>query len=344
MAPATQKALFIDKLKGDWVLKTDHAVPTPGENQLLVKIESAALNPVDWKVRELGWFVEDYPALIGTDIAGVVEKAGPGVTKFKEGDRVFFQGSWSHTTAGFQEYTLAPVSQTARTPAFLTSDQVATIPVALAVAAIGFYGEKPKGAGLKEPWNNFAEKAYAGKATVILGGSSSVGQFAIQLAKLSGFSTIITTASPHHEAHLKSLGATHVIPRHHKHHDVIKTAEEIAGKPFEFVFDAISEKETQHLAHELTAKNGTTIVVLPAQIEKAADKDLHHALGIFGLPGNGPFGDRFYAALSGLVEQKLIEPNRVEVVGKGLNGIAPGLQQLKKISGVKLVIHPSETS
>ena len=89
MAPTTQKALFIDEFKGNWVLKNNQPVPTPGEGQVLVKIEATALNPVDWKIRELGWFVtEGYPVLIGTDIAGVVETVGKGVTNFAVGDRV----------------------------------------------------------------------------------------------------------------------------------------------------------------------------------------------------------------------------------------------------------------
>lgn len=53
------------------------------------KVIATALNPVDWKIKVLGLaFVEEYPAILGSDSAGIVEEVGEGVTKFKVGDRV----------------------------------------------------------------------------------------------------------------------------------------------------------------------------------------------------------------------------------------------------------------
>lgn len=93
------QALFLESKFAKFTLRPNKT-PKPGPGELLVKIEVAGLNPVDWKIQKLGWFVEDYPAIIGTDIAGIVEEVGQGVHGFVKGDRVYaifriFNGSWS---------------------------------------------------------------------------------------------------------------------------------------------------------------------------------------------------------------------------------------------------------
>jgi NADPH:quinone reductase-like Zn-dependent oxidoreductase len=82
-----QKALFLDRKQGSFIVGTrEIEKPQPGE--LLVKIKAVALNPVEWKVQTYGMFVENYPAILGTDIAGEVEAVGGGVEGFVKGDRV----------------------------------------------------------------------------------------------------------------------------------------------------------------------------------------------------------------------------------------------------------------
>ena len=83
-----QTALLLDEKFGKFVLKTI-PVPKPGPGDILVKVQAAALNPVDWKAQKYGIFAQEYPALLGTDIAGDVEELGEGVTDFKKGDRVW---------------------------------------------------------------------------------------------------------------------------------------------------------------------------------------------------------------------------------------------------------------
>lgn len=85
--PTTQKALFIESLKGAWVVR-DTPVPTPIAGELLVRVEAAGLNPLDWKIHDRGLIVQTYPAIIGLDGAGVVVALGEGVERFKVGDRV----------------------------------------------------------------------------------------------------------------------------------------------------------------------------------------------------------------------------------------------------------------
>jgi NADPH:quinone reductase-like Zn-dependent oxidoreductase len=88
MAPlTTQKALFIDKLLGDFNVRTT-PVPKPGPGEILVKVKAAALNPADWKIQKYGYLIEKFPAILGFDIAGDVEEIGEGVTDLQKGDRL----------------------------------------------------------------------------------------------------------------------------------------------------------------------------------------------------------------------------------------------------------------
>ena len=86
--PSTQKALVIEKKQGNFRL-ADIAIPKPGYGEILVKVQAAALNPVDWKIQKYGMLVNEYPVVVGSDIAGDVEDVGPGVTGFLKGDRVY---------------------------------------------------------------------------------------------------------------------------------------------------------------------------------------------------------------------------------------------------------------
>lgn len=88
MAPlTTQKALILDKVLGNFNVAAT-PVPKPGFGEILVKVKTVALNPVDWKVQKYGILVEKFPAILGYDIAGDVEEIGEGVTDLQKGDRL----------------------------------------------------------------------------------------------------------------------------------------------------------------------------------------------------------------------------------------------------------------
>ena len=87
MAPSTQKALVLETKFGKFNLRTT-PVPKPGPGEILIKIKSTALNPVDWKIQKYSILTDKYPAIIGVDIAGDVEEIGEGVTGFQKGDKV----------------------------------------------------------------------------------------------------------------------------------------------------------------------------------------------------------------------------------------------------------------
>lgn len=86
--PTEQKALVLQEQFGDFVVNSHFPIPSPGNGEVLVKVYATALNPVEWKIRKYGWNVDEYPAVLGVDIAGEVVKLGEAVTTLAVGDRV----------------------------------------------------------------------------------------------------------------------------------------------------------------------------------------------------------------------------------------------------------------
>ncbi|EJF58192.1 GroES-like protein [Dichomitus squalens] len=349
---STQKALILPEKQGEWKV-VDVPIPTPGPKDVLVKVVATALNPVDWKIKEYGYFVSDYPFVGGTDGAGIVEQVGSEVSNLAKGDKILFQGWFTNDKATFQQYTIVPAEITAKIPENISFDQAASVPLGLATVTTGLWNHHPdaKSASLVAPYEEGGETTYAGKPAVILGGSSSVGQYAIQAARLSKFSPIITTASPHNEALLKSLGATHVLDRSLPASTLAAEVAKIAGgKPVEFVYDAISLADTQALGYDVLAPGGVLFLTLPVQIpedkRKAGDKKIVNVFGNVHSPENRQLGVEQYSRLTEWLKTGAIVPNKVEVLPNGLAGIPEGLERLKnnKVSGTKLIGHPQETA
>ncbi|CDO71820.1 hypothetical protein BN946_scf184939.g44 [Trametes cinnabarina] len=310
--PKTQKALLLPEKQGQWSL-TEVPVPTPGPKEVLIKVTATALNPVDWKIQAYGAFIQNYPWIGGTDAAGVVEEI----------------------------------------PDNVTEDQAASVPLALATVVTGLYNHHPhsKSVNFTAPWEEGGTTKFAGKPAFILGGSSSVGQYAIQLAKLSGFSPIIATASPHNAQLLLSLGATHVIDRSLPPAAIKQELSKLTGgKPIEFVYDAISLPDTQAIAYDALAPGGVLLLVLPesipAELKKEGDnKKIVNVFGNVHPPENREVGVQLYKHLTEWLQKGIIVPNKVEVLPNGLAGIPEGLERLKnnKVSGHKLIARPQET-
>lgn len=345
-----QKALFIQFKSGPFVLRK-RSISPPEAGQLLVKNESVALNPIDWKVQRLGLLFQEsqYPIIVGTDVAGVVVQVGEEVSEYQIGDRVFFQGAMTHTKAGYQEYTITDAATTAKIPPSITFDQASSIPVALAAAVVGLYAPTPHGAGLKDPFDAEGRGAYTCKPVLIIGGATSVGQAAIQLARLSGFFPILTVASVSHTEYLQSIGATTVLDRYMSSSDLFSAVKYASGsKPIEVVYDSVSSGETQRFAYQITAPSGMLLVVNQPNIEDkemVEHKKIVKVIGFFTSPHTRPLGERLYAKLEELVRDGDIKSSRVEVIPGGLTGVENGLQKLQnnQVSRTKLVVHPQET-
>jgi NADPH:quinone reductase-like Zn-dependent oxidoreductase len=174
--------------------------PTPEDDQLLVKVRAASVNPLDWH------FVEGTPYFmrligvglrkpkdtrLGVDFAGTVEAVGKNVTKFRPGDEVF-----GGRTGAFAEYVCVREPRAvALKPANITFEQAASVPIA---AITALQGVRDKG------------KVQPGQKVLINGASGGVGTFAVQIAKSLG-ADVTGVCSTRNLDMVRSLGADHVI-------------------------------------------------------------------------------------------------------------------------------------
>lgn len=127
---------------------------------------------------------------------------------------------------------------------------------------------------------------------------------AIQFARLSGFSPIITTSSKRNEAYVKSLGATHVIDREAPLADLENTVKEITLKPIEVAFDAVSSADTQSTVYDLLAPGGKAMLFFPLRFDESkltGDKEIAHVYGDVKVPEQREIGLSLYAKVTELL-------------------------------------------
>ncbi|KAL0058782.1 hypothetical protein AAF712_014519 [Marasmius tenuissimus] len=346
---------------------TTKPIPAPGPTEVLVKLEGSALQPLEWRIPVIAPLFNSlkFPASAGVDGAGVVESVGSEVKRLKKGDRVLFQGWLEYDYTTFQQYALAPEIFVAKLPSSLSTLEASSIPSAVVTAAAGFshpesaipspteVGQHLKsffdgrgGAGVKPFWEDGAEGVKAGEPILILGGSSSVGQLVIQIAKHLGYSPIITTSSLKHTDHLKSLGATHVLDRSTPDVSLVSDIQAITqNKPIELVYDAVGAITQAQI--DLLAPGGAFVLADPMALgPKFVFNDGRRLLLVGGaVHGFKEFGASLFEKLESLLERGVIKPLRVEKLPGGLNGILDGLARLQRneVSGIKLVVDPSET-
>src|SRR5437016_2101936 len=126
------KAIRIHQYGGPEVLaQVEMEHPAPGANEVLIKVEAASVNPVDWKIRT--GIMKDFlpltlPATLGSDISGRIVEVGPGASRFKRGDEVY--ASLGLKGGGYAEYAVAEETIVAEKPATLDHVQAASVPVA----------------------------------------------------------------------------------------------------------------------------------------------------------------------------------------------------------------------
>jgi NADPH:quinone reductase-like Zn-dependent oxidoreductase len=169
--------------------------PIPALDEVLVRVAAAGVAPWDALIREGKSKVSPPPPLtLGSDLSGVVEAVGPGVSQFKRGDEIYGVTNAQFVGAN-AEFAVASASMVAAKPPRLTSLEAASIPV-VAVTA----------------WQMLFEHARpeAGQSVVVLGAGGNVGAYAVQFAVNAGFDVIAVVGSPDVEF-VRSLGAADVI-------------------------------------------------------------------------------------------------------------------------------------
>ncbi|KAF8986203.1 chaperonin 10-like protein [Cyathus striatus] len=343
-----QKAIFLEGVGSDFVLWTTEIYKLAAG--ALVKIKSATLNPIDWKLQKHNYGFVTFPAILGLDITGDIVEVGEGIQGFSKGDKVFFQSDFMDCNSGFQQYATSPADRITKIPAGWSYDQIATIPLVLFTAWTGLYNKVPLGLGLSGPTSlhDSPKGKYANTLMVIFRGAT------IQLAKFSGFSPIITTASVKYELTLKSLGATHLIDCTLPLSSLPSEVTKITEKPITLIYDAISSEATSQAGYDLLANGGKITVVFPGlkvNEREGSEKMVIHASAYpLAPPENAQLIKEVYGMITSLLESGAIVVNSQFYVGSyvlpnRLHGIAEGLKRLKndQVSAGKLIVHPDET-
>ncbi|MEU9382998.1 zinc-dependent alcohol dehydrogenase family protein [Streptomyces sp. NPDC048279] len=209
---------------GTPLILSEVEMPTAGPGQVLVKVEASGVNPLDTKIRagKAAHAKSALPAVLGMDLAGVVEEVGAGVTDFAPGDEVYgMTGGVGGLQGSLAEYASVDARLLARKPASLTMREAAALPLVFITA-----------------WEGLVDRARVHPAQKVLihGGAGGIGHVAVQIARARG-AEVFATASPARLEVVRSLGATPI--------DYTTTgvdeyvAKYTAGEGFDIVFDTV---------------------------------------------------------------------------------------------------------
>ena len=198
--PHMKAVVYTDYGPPDVLQIRDIKKPVPNDDQVLVRVRAASVNPYDWHFIRgtpyvmrlmIGGLRKPKDPRVGVDYAGTVEAVGKNVTLLKPGDEVF-----GNRTGAFAEYVCARADRAiALKPANLTFEQAAGVPVA---ALTALQGLRDKG------------KIQPGQKVLINGASGGVGTFAVQIAKALG-AEVTGVCSTRNVDLVRSLGADHVV-------------------------------------------------------------------------------------------------------------------------------------
>jgi NADPH:quinone reductase-like Zn-dependent oxidoreductase len=188
------KAIRIHAYGGPDVLKYEDApIPEIGPDGVLIRVRAAGVNPVDWKVRKgLMTAVRplQFPAIMGADVSGTVERVGNLVSRFKPGNAVV-----ARVDGAYAEFAAVKTDAVGPAPKSIPLEHAAGLPIAAGTAWTLLFD---------------AARIVAGQRVLIHAGAGGVGSFAVQFAKLAGLH-VIATCSAANVALVKSLGADEVI-------------------------------------------------------------------------------------------------------------------------------------
>jgi len=196
----TMRAVVMTAI-GDPEVLRQIELPRPvidGDDQVLVRVHAAGVNPIDTKLRSRGLYIDrPLPAVLGCDGAGVVEAVGDGVQGIRVGDQVFYcYGGLGQACGNYAEYAVVDSRYVAPIPVGLDMATAAASPLVLITAWEALFDRAALRSGMK---------------VLIHGGAGGVGHVAIQLAKVAGCEIATTVSSDEKAAWATELGADLVV-------------------------------------------------------------------------------------------------------------------------------------
>jgi NADPH:quinone reductase-like Zn-dependent oxidoreductase len=255
------KAIILNELGGVENFKyVDFPKPTINDNEVLVKVHSLSVNPVDYKTRTneglfMRLFGNEFPAILGWDLSGTVVEIGQNVTDFKMNDEVFGMVNFPDKGNVYAEYVASPASHLALKPANISHQEAAaaTLAVLTAWQSLVTYG-----------------KVKEGDKVLVHGASGGVGHYATQIAKHLG-AFVIGTSSAKNKDFVMKNGVD-------KHIDYTREDFEKELSDIDFVFNTVGPNLTVGSIN-VTREGGKIIAIAggatPENISKAKSKGIN---------------------------------------------------------------------
>ncbi|GFF54905.1 hypothetical protein IFM46972_10137 [Aspergillus udagawae] len=311
-------------------------VPKPTENEVVIEVAYAAVNPIDYLMQDTPYVPLPYPSIFGSDVAGTIVQLGSSVTRFKIGQRVIGECDNLLTQnpghAGFQRFTTCAEIMVAAIPDFLPLANAAVLPLCYSTAGCALFKH------LKLPLPSLDPKPIE-KNILLWGGSSSVGCSAIQLAVATGL-TVVTTAGAQNHDLVTSLGAKHVID--YKSPTVIEEVLKVLNTG-DLVVDCISTPATQVICVEIVHKlgGGKLPVLRWPEASKYDDVEMIFVNGGDPVLVDLDIGDALWRKYlpKALATGKLVPKPDPEIIQGGLGKVQEGIDIVRKgVSAKKIVI------
>jgi NADPH2:quinone reductase len=223
-ASPTMRALIVDDFQTASFRNAEIPRPDPDANQVLVRVKASGVNPLDSKIRtgKAPHAKPVLPAVLGTDLAGIVEAVGQNVTAFQIGDEVYgLTGGVGGVQGSLAEFAAVDADLLAKTPANLTLREAAALPLVFLTA-----------------WEGLVDRANVrqGQTVLVLGGAGGVGHVAVQIAKARGATVFATASAAKHDL-VQQLGAVPIDYRTTSIEQIVQTFTE--GQGFDVVYDTV---------------------------------------------------------------------------------------------------------
>ncbi|KAK0514502.1 hypothetical protein JMJ35_003119 [Cladonia borealis] len=317
----------------------ERPIPKPGAGELLVRNAAVATNPVDWKMQSTGYFIDSYPIILGSDIAGTVEGVGSGVTHFKKGDRVTgfarVLASKNNDHGAFQQYTVVQECVTRKLPDSMSFEEGSILPMSIATAGLGIF------LSLDVPRPPAKQQG----GFLVWGASSSVGSAAVQIAKSLGY-TVYAVCSPRHSVYVQKLGAHETFD--YNDSDIVKKITQslkASNQQIVTAYDAISEHGSAPMCAEILSSFGggklCTTLPYPEDSTKPAGVEVAHTFAARVTLDAQDFGKWLFNEWleKALADKTYVPSPAIEKVDGGISAVQKALDiHQKGLSGKKLVI------
>ena len=256
---------------GQPLVQNDIAKPAPAAGQVLVRIHASAVNPLDLKIAagKAAHARMPLPAVLGIDMAGVVEAVGAGVNAFAPGDAVFgMTGGVGGVQGSLAEYAAVDADLLAHAPSAISLREAAAIPLAFITA-----------------WEGLVDRARVqpGQSVLVQGGAGGVGRMVVQLALAFG-AQVAATGRPAQRESIEAMGA--------------RFLEQAEGEEFDIVYDTIGGEVLdasfrlvrEYSGHVVSALGWGTHSLAPLSFRAASYSGVFTLLPLLSGKGRAPHG------------------------------------------------------